>query len=69
MSDRGWMYYPEPADDWRVTVHSNEITCAVTVVHAPTGVSEMCNDYSSLMQNRAEAFRRAEAKITGERQR
>lgn len=60
---RDWAYYPERVEDWRVDVFSNEVCCAVTVTHVPTGISEMCNDYSSLMQNRAEAFKRAEARI------
>jgi protein subunit release factor A len=59
------LYYPEPSEDWRVDVYSNEVECAVRVTHIPTGVVETCNKTKSLMLNRSEAFRRgAEQRIS-----
>ena len=60
---RDWAYYPERVTDWRVDVYSNEAECAVTVTHIPTGVQETCSAHASLMQNRSEAFRKAEERI------
>lgn len=57
-------YYPEPFKDWRVDVSSNEVECAVRVTHLPTGITETCSDRKTLLKNRREAFRRAEARIT-----
>lgn len=62
MSDA--LHYPTPHADWRVDVYSNESECAVHVTHIPTGTTETCNDTKSLILNRNEAFRRAEARIS-----
>ena len=60
---RDALYYPEPPQDWRVDVYSNEVECAVRVTHIPTGVVAACGDHRSLILNRREAFRRAEQRI------
>lgn len=59
------LYYPESFEDWRIDVSSNEVECAVTVIHIPSGITETCSDMKSLVLNRREAFRRAEARIAG----